>query len=76
MSSPTILRVITIDVGCGPCPIPYPRKSTPRAQSRVPRSDSGCAPLSQSGGGAARVWRGRGERSVVKLSGGGSRSVS
>jgi hypothetical protein len=38
-TSPTPVRVVTIDVGCGLCPIPYPRICTPCAQSRVPRSD-------------------------------------
>jgi hypothetical protein len=35
-----MLRVVTIDVGHGPCPIPYPRKSTSRVQSCVPGSNS------------------------------------
>jgi hypothetical protein len=40
MSSPTALRVVTIDVERGPCPIPYPTRSMPRVQSRVPRSNN------------------------------------
>jgi hypothetical protein len=40
MSSPTTLRVVITDVGRGLCPILYPKKSTPCAQSRVPGSDS------------------------------------
>jgi hypothetical protein len=39
MSSRTTVRVVTTDVGRGRCPIPYPRKSIPHAQSHVPRSD-------------------------------------
>jgi hypothetical protein len=37
MTSPTTLRAVTIDVGRGPCPIPYPRKCTLCAQC-----DSSC----------------------------------
>jgi hypothetical protein len=33
------VRVVTIGVGCGPCPTPYPRICTPCAQSRGPGSD-------------------------------------
>jgi hypothetical protein len=40
MSSSTTLRVVATDVGCGPYPIPYPRKGTPCAQSRMPGSDN------------------------------------
>jgi hypothetical protein len=40
MSNPTALRVVTIDIGRGPCPIPYPRRSVPRGQCRVPGSDN------------------------------------
>jgi hypothetical protein len=40
MSNPSTLQVVTTDVGRGPCPIPYPRKSTPRARTRVPESDT------------------------------------
>jgi hypothetical protein len=39
MSSPTALRVVTTNVGRGPCPIPYPRRSMPRVQFRVSGSD-------------------------------------
>jgi hypothetical protein len=38
MSSPTTLRVVTIDVGHGPFPIPYPRKSTLSAHPAPPRN--------------------------------------
>jgi hypothetical protein len=39
-SNPTALRVVKADVGRGPYPILYPRRSVPHGQSRVPGSDS------------------------------------
>jgi hypothetical protein len=37
--SSTTVRVVTTDVGHGPCPTPYPRIRTPCAQSRDSESD-------------------------------------
>jgi hypothetical protein len=39
MSNLTALQVVTTDVGRGPCPIPYPRRSMPCVQSSASGSD-------------------------------------
>jgi hypothetical protein len=39
-TSSTMVRVVTTDVGRGPCPIPYPGICTPYAQSRHSGSDN------------------------------------